>query len=87
MDSSLTFLEEFFCFSEEQRKGKEKEKGLVYYTLPQMKLCSLTFIFASMRFLTTLGACIKTQASVVTVRYMEGREITYQVYKTSMILL
>ena len=45
MDSSLTFPEEFFCFSEEQRKGKEKEKGLVYYTLPQMKLCSFNIYF------------------------------------------
>ena len=37
MDSPPTFQEEFFCFSEEQRRGKEKEKGLVYHTLPQMK--------------------------------------------------
>ena len=81
-DSPPTFLEEFFCFSEEQRKGKEKEKGLDYHTLPQMKLCSFN-IFASMHFLTTLGACIKAQASLLTTGYMEGREICIKVTKPS----
>ena len=48
IDSSPTFLEEFFCFSEEQRRGKEKEKGLVYHTLPQMELCGFNILPASL---------------------------------------
>ena len=54
---------------EEGKKGKTFRFN--YHTLPQMKLCGFEH-FASMRFLTTLGACIKTQASVLTAGYMEG---------------
>ena len=38
------FSRGIFCFSEEQRKGKERGKGLVYHTLPQMKLCSFNIL-------------------------------------------
>ena len=58
---------------EEGKKGKTF--WFNYHTLPQMKLCGFNIIFASMHFLTTLGGCIKTQASVLTAGYMEGREI------------
>ena len=60
---------------EEQRRGKEKEKGLV--KLPHITTDEVMcfYHFASMRFLTTLGTCIKMQASVLTAGYIEGGEI------------
>ena len=74
---------------EKQRRGKEKEKGLV--KLPHITTDEVMcfYHFASMRFLTTLGTCIKMQASVLTAGYIEGGEIMTidQVYKTPMILL
>ena len=53
-----------------KKEGKKRQKvWLNYHTLPQMKLCVFDILPACASF-TTLGTCIKMQASVLMVGYI-----------------